>query len=145
MGNVLPRIAPRGRLASGTFLGLHASNWIGYLYGIPKNGGFDMTTFKAISVAALLAASTCAGSGCATDAQTGTLAGAGIGALAGQAIGGNTGSTLIGAGVGAGAGYLVGNEMDKKKAQDDRDQLRRELEQERRRNRRLREKYEDED
>lgn len=75
--------------------------------------------------------------GCQDDAQTGALVGAGGGALLGQAIGGNTKSTLIGAGAGAGAGYIIGNEMDKKKAREDREDLQRQLDRERRRNREL--------
>ena len=54
--------------------------------------------------------------GCANNARTGALAGSGIGALAGQVIGHDTTSTLIGAGIGLGTGYIIGNEMDKKKA-----------------------------
>lgn len=74
--------------------------------------------------------------GCSTDAQTGAGVGAGVGALAGQAIGGNTESTLIGAGAGAAAGYIIGNESDKKKAQEEDEQMRRELAELRRQNRR---------
>ena len=55
---------------------------------------------------------------CDNSAKSGTLIGAGGGALAGQAIGGNTKGTLIGAGVGALGGYIVGNEMDKKRKQE---------------------------
>ncbi|MCH2134318.1 MAG: glycine zipper domain-containing protein [Phycisphaerales bacterium] len=69
--------------------------------------------------------------GC-NNAQVGAGAGAGIGALAGQAIGRNTSSTLIGAGAGAAAGYMVGNEMDKQKAQEDRDRMQREIDENRR-------------
>lgn len=68
--------------------------------------------------------------GC-NNAQVGAGAGAGIGALAGQAIGHNTSSTLIGAGVGAGAGYVVGNEIDKQKAEDDRQRMQREIDENR--------------
>ena len=56
-------------------------------------------------------------SGCQSDAQSGALigglGGAGIGALAGGKHHGE--GALIGAAVGAGGGYMVGNEMDKKK------------------------------
>ncbi|MBG83174.1 MAG: hypothetical protein CMJ40_01360 [Phycisphaerae bacterium] len=69
--------------------------------------------------------------GC-NNAQIGAGAGAGIGALAGQAIGRNTSSTLIGAGAGAAAGYMVGNEMDKQKAEQDRQRMQREIDQNRR-------------
>jgi outer membrane lipoprotein SlyB len=55
---------------------------------------------------------------CDNSAKSGTLIGAGGGALAGQAIGGNTRGTLIGAGIGALGGYIVGNEMDKKRKQE---------------------------
>ena len=72
--------------------------------------------------------------GC-NSGQIGAGAGAGIGALAGQAIGGNTSSTLIGAGAGAAAGYMVGNEMDKQKAEEDRQRMQREIDANRRNNR----------
>ena len=68
--------------------------------------------------------------GC-NNAQVGAGAGAGIGALAGQAIGRNTSSTLIGAGAGAAAGYVVGNEMDKQKAEEDRQRMQREIDENR--------------
>jgi outer membrane lipoprotein SlyB len=69
-------------------------------------------------------------SGC-NSAQVGAGAGAGVGALAGQAIGHNTSSTLIGAGAGAVAGYVVGNEIDKNKAQQDRERMQREIDNDR--------------
>ena len=62
--------------------------------------------------------------GCATDAQTGALVGGVGGAAIGQAVGGDTGSTLIGAGVGGAVGYGVGNESDKAKAAQEREELR---------------------
>lgn len=62
--------------------------------------------------------------GCESDAQTGALIGTAVGAGAGQAIGGNTESTLIGAGIGAAGGYMIGNEQDKKKAKEERQELR---------------------
>ena len=68
--------------------------------------------------------------GC-NSAQVGAGAGAGIGALAGQAIGRNTSSTLIGAGAGAAAGYMVGNEVDKQKAEQDRQRMQREIDENR--------------
>ena len=92
-----------------------------------------MHKVKTTAVATVFASATIFGGGCATDAQTGGLAGAGIGALAGQAIGGSTGATLIGAGAGAVGGYIIGNEMDKQKAQQQRDDQQAELDRERRR------------
>jgi hypothetical protein len=55
-----------------------------------------------------------------STALLGTAAGAGIGSLAG----GDTESTLMGAAIGGGAGYVIGNESDKKKTQQQIDQLR---------------------
>lgn len=69
--------------------------------------------------------------GC-NNAGVGAGAGAGIGALAGQAIGRNTSSTLIGAGAGAAAGYIVGNEMDKQKAEQERQRMQEEIDRNRR-------------
>ena len=69
--------------------------------------------------------------GC-NNAGVGAGAGAGIGALAGQAIGRNTSSTLIGAGAGAAAGYVIGNEMDKSKAEKDRQRMQQEIDENRR-------------
>ncbi len=65
--------------------------------------------------------------GCESDAQTGSAIGALTGAGIGQLAGGDTESTLIGAAIGGGAGYMLGNEGDKKKAQAERDYLRREM------------------
>jgi uncharacterized protein YcfJ len=65
--------------------------------------------------------------GCESDAQTGAAIGALAGAGVGQLAGGNTESTLIGAAVGGGAGYMLGNEQDKKKAADDRESIRQEM------------------
>ena len=62
--------------------------------------------------------------GCESDAQTGAALGGLAGAGIGQLAGGDTESTLIGAGVGTGAGYLIGNEQDKKKQQQEIDNLR---------------------
>lgn len=84
---------------------------------------------KSLVIVPLLAMVTMVG---CNSAQVGAGAGAGVGALAGQAIGHNTKSTLIGAGAGAVAGYVVGNEVDKQKAQDDRDRMQREIDENRR-------------
>jgi hypothetical protein len=65
--------------------------------------------------------------GCESDAQTGAAVGAAAGAGIGQAAGGDTESTLIGAAIGGAAGYMIGNEQDKKKAADDRDKIREEM------------------
>jgi hypothetical protein len=65
--------------------------------------------------------------GCESDAQTGAAVGALAGAGIGQLAGGDTESTLIGAAVGGGAGYMLGNEQDKKKAADDRESIRQEM------------------
>ena len=65
--------------------------------------------------------------GCESDAQTGALLGTGIGAGVGALAGGDTEGTLIGAAVGGGAGYMLGNEGDKKKAAEDRDSIRQEM------------------
>ena len=65
--------------------------------------------------------------GCESDAQTGAAIGALAGAGVGQLAGGDTESTLIGAAVGGGAGYMLGNEQDKKKAADDRESIRQEM------------------
>jgi uncharacterized protein YcfJ len=65
--------------------------------------------------------------GCESDAQTGAAIGALAGAGVGQLAGGSTESTLIGAAVGGGAGYMLGNEQDKKKAADDRESIRQEM------------------
>jgi hypothetical protein len=65
--------------------------------------------------------------GCESDAQTGAAVGALAGAGIGQLAGGDTEATLIGAAVGGGAGYMLGNEQDKKKAADDRESLRQEM------------------
>jgi len=65
--------------------------------------------------------------GCESDAQTGAAVGALAGAGIGQLAGGDAESTLIGAAVGGGAGYMLGNEQDKKKAADDRESIRREM------------------
>ncbi|MHC4572413.1 MAG: glycine zipper domain-containing protein [Planctomycetota bacterium] len=65
--------------------------------------------------------------GCESDAQTGAAVGALAGAGIGQLAGGDTEATLIGAAVGGGAGYMLGNEQDKKKAADDRESIRQEM------------------
>ena len=65
--------------------------------------------------------------GCESDAQTGAAIGALAGAGIGQLAGGDTESTLIGAAVGGGAGYMLGSEQDKKKAADDRESIRQEM------------------
>ncbi|MHC4619536.1 MAG: glycine zipper domain-containing protein [Planctomycetota bacterium] len=65
--------------------------------------------------------------GCESDAQLGSAIGALAGAGIGQLAGGNTESTLIGAAVGGAAGYMLGNEGDKKKAEAERECLRREM------------------
>lgn len=65
--------------------------------------------------------------GCQNDAQTGAAVGAAAGAGIGQAAGGDTESTLIGAAIGGGAGYIIGNESDKQKAKNDREQIRSEI------------------
>jgi len=65
--------------------------------------------------------------GCKSDAQTGAGVGAAAGAGIGQLAGKDTESTLIGAAIGAGAGYIIGDQRDKKKTQDEMDQLRQEM------------------
>lgn len=132
---------------------IDASKWVGCSTTVVRHsliGDFNMNLMKTTIFTAVLSSAALIGGGCANDAQTGTLAGAGIGALAGQAIGGNTGATLIGAGAGAVGGYIIGNEMDKKKAQNQRDQLQDELDRERGRNLRERDErrerdYDDDD
>jgi uncharacterized protein YcfJ len=61
--------------------------------------------------------------GCETAAQSGAgigaLSGAGIGAIIGNQSGNAAAGALIGGAVGAGGGYIVGNEMDKKKQQQE--------------------------
>ena len=65
--------------------------------------------------------------GCQSDAQTGTAIGALAGAGIGQLAGGDTEGTLIGAAVGGTAGYILGNEGDKKKAEAEREDIRRDM------------------
>ncbi len=72
-----------------------------------------------------------AGLGCESEAQKGAgigaLAGAGIGAIAGHQSGKAGQGALIGGAVGAGAGYILGNEGDKKRTQEEMDQLKNEM------------------
>ena len=65
--------------------------------------------------------------GCESDAGTGALLGSGIGAGVGALAGGDSEAMLIGAAVGGGAGYMLGNEGDKKKAAQDRESIRGEM------------------
>lgn len=87
-----------------------------------------MKNWKRSLVATVLSAGLLAGSsGCESDAQTSALVGGLTGAGIGQLAGRSTDSTLIGAAIGAGAGYMIGNESDRKKAAEDRAQIRQEM------------------
>jgi hypothetical protein len=77
--------------------------------------------------AAAVCLSVIAAGGCKSDAQTGAGIGAAAGAGIGQLAGGDTESTLIGAAIGAGAGYIIGDQRDKKKTEEEMDELRQEV------------------
>lgn len=76
-----------------------------------------------VSIAAVVLSGLVILSGCQNSAQTGAGIGALAGAGIGQLAGGDTESTLIGAGIGTAGGYIIGNEADKKKAAQEREQI----------------------
>ncbi len=83
----------------------------------------SMTILTIVTVCLGLLLTSGCGSGGQAGSAIGALAGAGIGQMAGH----DTESTLIGAAVGGAAGYMLGNENDKKKAQQQTDQIREEM------------------